>query len=234
MNPRKRKAPDSLLPTHRPPKHPRRHLRADWCNLFMDACELMRDTAVKGMETLIQLIPGTSPTLVPSPPSDGFLSGSSKQPSETFYPTRPQSPHAEVSSPPQLSSPTESHELPTRNDSSVPSNSTSFISSDTDGAPHSTSTGLTSVKSVPVPTAQNDPLDVGLAHSMHECQINHHVQTTLARLPIKPHIYQRQHETRVRETRKQDRQKMLQELHEIKRQKGFTVEYRIFGIPARI
>lgn len=171
----------------------------------MDACELMRDTAVKGMETLIQLIPG-----------------SSKQPSETFYPTRPQSPHAEVSSPPQLSSPTESHELPTRNDSSVPSNSTSFISSDTDGAPHSTSTGLTSVKSVPVPTAQNDPLDVGLAHSMHECQINHHVQTTLARLPIKPHIYQRQHETRVRETRKQDRQKMLQELHEIKRQQGFT------------
>lgn len=70
--------------------------------------------------------------------------------------------------------------------------------------------------------AQRDPLDVGLAHSMHECQINHHVQTTLARLPIKPHIYQRQHETRVRETRKQDRQQMLEQLHEIKRQQGFT------------
>ncbi|KAI6133317.1 cysteine proteinase [Pisolithus croceorrhizus] len=203
MNPRKRKAPDSLLPTHRPPKHPRRHLRADWCNLFMDACELMRDTAVKGMETLIQLIPG-----------------SSKQPSETLYPTRPKSPHAEVSSPPQLSSPTESQELPARNDSSVPSNSTSFISSDTDGAPlfHFNWPHLRQI----CPGPNGSERSAGC----RACTLNARMSNKPSRSdhvgtpPNKPHIYQRQHETRVRETRKQDRQKMLQELHEIKRQQA--------------
>lgn len=174
----------------------------------MDAYELICDTASKAIDTVIQFIPG---------------SGNHAQ--ETLYPTPLQSPHA-ASSPSQLplppSPPPESHEPPAHNDLSVPSNSTSFVSSDTDGAPCSTSTSATSIKSVPVPTAQSNSLDVGLANSLHQCQINHSVQTTLARLPTKPHIYQRQHETRVRETRKQDRQKMLEELHEIKRKQGFT------------
>lgn len=113
--------------------------------------------------------------------------------------------------------------------SSLPSNSISPKSSDTEPAPFSTSTRITSVTSVPPPVARCDPPPDELQKNIQKNQQAHHVQYALARVRSRPHILEREHKAKVKETQKQDREDMLNEMFQIHRDtKGYTSDIRSF------
>ncbi|KAG1715794.1 hypothetical protein ID866_1370 [Astraeus odoratus] len=213
MNPRKRQAPDPLLPTHRPPKLARKELRASWGKLASDAAVVFQDTMDAFCTKLKTFIPGSSHCKY-----------------DAVYPTPPLSPpKSPPSAPPRFRMSSEFQQPHERQNTSEPTAScqTSFKSSDTDGIAHSASTGITSVASTSVQVAQCDPPEAQLAKVMRERLLEDHVQNTLARLPKRRHILDREHKTYVQEKRKEDKQDMLRELHQIEcEKKGYTSDIK--------
>lgn len=98
------------------------------------------------------------------------------------------------SPPPELlpSIPPRFRRTPSEPRSSLPSNSISLKSSDTEPAPCSASTCITSVTSVPPPVARCDPPPDELQKNIQIKQKAHHVQYTLARVRSRRHILERE------------------------------------------
>lgn len=208
MNPRKRQASDPLLPTHKAPKQPRTGLLSRWEKFISDGVTLVQETFQAGVMLVSPTGPSRhpdKPERPPSPTSKAHTSLPSRPPIPIEFQKLSESQHR-----PQLSS-------------SLPSNSTSLKSLDSDGAPlQSTSTGLTSVDSKLPAVIRRGPSKGSFEQSMQKCNLAGHVQDFLARLPNRPHILAREHKAQVQETRRLDRKAMLKELFQLKCEQGYT------------